>query len=702
MRLAHVCAWTTAAWLAACSGGPTFQNAPPPAPPPPPPQQPVVAPPPDATDLAPPSLPSGSDALVVNHQSGLVSIAMPGPDSSLSVVQAMVRAGAEFASPGVAELAAEVLAAGSDVGSGRRNLRQRADDLGGTLDVQVGASAFWLTLRVPAANWQGAAEALLAALRGAADSRAQIERSREDLVATRSRAVWAAPDRAAADALLKGAPGSNADVANLIDRDASEVRQFLALFVTPGRTVLTVEAPGAGPALRSAVDAVVADARWRPPAAAPIDAQPTDREPATGIFWAPGQGGALATASLLVPLPDDGDPAQADAAVLLACLTLDGVGGRLEKLFADRQLGDLVWRPEWIRVGETPALKLTTRCSPLGAVLAWRTLQDARESLRTTPPTASELALAMRRATLTQRLLRVGDAERVRLRVDAALRSDASDRMRELALDGGRDAVQGLEAFLARRGALLVLGGEPPADVTPTARFELLPAAALAKLAGAPDQVQAIAGRPWLAPTLEAVGGAELLRRAEGLAATITKKVGGETASTETVVWRAPDRLRRSRTLVDQLIRTEIVGNEAKETLGNETRSLDSAETKRVLAEFRRHPLTLLAEHAAGRLEFKPIARRDIDGREVMILEAVGGGFERLRIQVEEASRLIRVVESWETLESGLRGYLEETWSDYRSAEGLRMPHHVRRVVDEGSAVVDAAYTDCKPLLKRP
>lgn len=704
--------------LTACGAPKALRQEPPP--PPPPAQTPTTAagnagePTPAAEPV--PQLPAPvatsqplEQAISSQHGNGLLSVAAPGSDPSRAVVQVLVRAGTTAAAPGVAELAAEVLVATSDASSGRRSLRQRATELGGRLDVQVAATGTWLTLAVPASRWQDAAEALLAALRDATESRTQIERIREEYVVRRSREVWADPSGNNALALLHGLPGTNASVANLLDRDASEVRQFLALQATPARTVLTVETAAEPAALRSALDAVVADARWRPappPDRVPPASDPAAAEPASGVYWAPAALPGLVTASFVVPLPDDGDPAQADAAVLLACVTLDGVGGRFEQLLRERNLGELQFRGQWIGTGSTPALVLTTRASPLGAVLAWQAFGAARESLRTAPPSPSELTLAIRRATLTARLLRADPAAQLRNRVGALLRGEHDGdptlrRLQRLTDRGGRGVMDAQDAFATRPGALLVFGGEPPADLALAAKFELLPAGALAKLAGAPEQVQASSGRPWLQPSLEVLGGAELLRRTVGFRATVLRSVAGATAASEQVDWRAPDQLSRTRQLLGQELVTEIRGKDAKERTGAETRSLDSVETLRTLREYARHPVALLAAHARGELEFRPVARRDSDGREVLILEAVGGDFERLRIHVEASSRLIRVVESWETLESGVRGYLQETWSDYRQVGGVRFPHHVERELDDGAMRASLDYVDVEPVLQR-
>ncbi|MCA8966644.1 MAG: hypothetical protein KDC48_17320 [Planctomycetes bacterium] len=696
--------------LGACAGSPT--SSPPPSRPQPqtapvaPPAQPVVPTAPDLAPVPPTATANASTgALLTNHGNGVTAIALPGQREGQSVVQVFVRAGADEARPGVAELAAETLVASSDASSGRRSLRQRVGELGGTLDVDVGPTGIWITARTPARSWQDVATAMLAAMRDPAESRPQIERLRDEYLDARGREIWSAPEAGAARAMMLGDAGTSAYVANLLDRDASEVRQFLAVQCVPARTILSVETDADTAAVQRALDALVTAANWRgSPVQAAAPAQP--RPQRSGIYWAPSDGNGLASASLVIPVPDAADPRSADALVLLACLTLDGIGGRLERRLRERGLGHLQFRSQWQHAGLCSSLVLTTRCTPTEAKVLWQAYDEARQSLRATPPNASELELGLRRATLATRLRNASDAARLRERVGAVLRpaTDPSveQRLGELARSGGGDARTAIDAFLDLPTAMVVFGGQPPETLTAVTQFELLPPGALAKLVGAPVQAQAAAAFPWLAPSLEAIGGAELLRRTIGCRATLARRVGGVAATSETLEYRAPDQLSRRREILGSTIATDLTAKGASEALEATRVSLDSVETRRILREQARHPISLLAAYARGEIQFRPIAQRDIGGREVLVLEALGGGFERLRIHVDATSRLVRVVEVWETLESGLRAHVQESWSDYRSAGGLRAPFRCVTEIDDGSSRTETVYSSWEPLSRGP
>ncbi len=686
-----------------CAGSPPGPT--PPRPAAPEATQPIATQPTTAAgpELAPP--PAKNGALQTQHANGVTAIALPGMREGQSLVQVYVRAGADEARPGVAELAAETLVAGSDASSGRRSLRQRVGELGGILDVDVGPTGIWLTVRAPARNWQDVAAAMLAAMRDPAESRTQIERLRDEYLDARSREIWGEPEAAAARAVMLGDSGTGAYVANLLDRDASEVRQFLATQCVPTRTIISVETDADTAAVRQALDALVTAAGWRP-----VPVQPTPPPPArphrSGIYWATSEGNALGSTSLVIPVPSAAEPRSADAMVLLACLTLDGIGGRLELRQRDRGLGHLQFRSRWQHVGQSSSLVLTTRCTPTEAMVLWQVLEEARQSLRATPPNASELELGLRRATLATRLRTAGDTARLRDRVEQVLRPttepSVEQRLGELASNGGAGAATAIDTFLELPTAMVVFGGKPPEELTTVTSFELLPPGALAKLVGAPPQAQAAAGVPWLAPSLEAIGGAELLRRTNGCRATLERRVGGVAATSETLEWRAPDQLSRQRQVLGSTIATDLTAKGASEKLDETRVSLDSVESTRILREQARHPINLLAAHARGELQFRPIAQRDIGGREVLVLEAVGAGFERLRVHIDATSRLVRVVEVWETLESGLRAHVQESWSDYRSAGGLRAPFRCVTEIDDGSSRTETVYSSWEPLFRGP
>ena len=83
-----------------------------------------------------------------------------------------------------------------------------------------------------------------------------------------------------------------------------------------------------------------------------------------------------------------------------ACLTLDGVGGRLEQLQDEAGLSHLQWEARFEQTPEVMALVMSTTATPVEVARLWQLYERARRSLVEVPPSASELQIALRRARL--------------------------------------------------------------------------------------------------------------------------------------------------------------------------------------------------------------------------------------------------------------------------------------------------------------
>src|SRR5262249_28086344 len=162
------------------------------------------------------------------------------------------------------------------------------------------------------------------------------------------------------------------------------------------------------------------------------------RKFASGLYWSPAAGGAQADAAthvaLVLYLPQPGMQDATDLLLLHVCLTLDGTGGRLEKLQQDAGLGHVRWRSSV--ASTTDAIVLSADVAPADVQPLWRTLELARASLRDVPPTPSEIAIALRRAPLTARLAMLDEAGRLRLQARLLLAgrswNDVEERLRLL------------------------------------------------------------------------------------------------------------------------------------------------------------------------------------------------------------------------------------------------------------------------------
>ena len=110
------------------------------------------------------SLPNGMLAVLASQE-----LATAG----LAEVQMGLFAGARNGRPGIADLAAELLVSAGNPLTGRVSLRQWAESVGGTLNVDVGPLTTWVGVRVPASEWQSGLDALAASLQESTASRTQ-------------------------------------------------------------------------------------------------------------------------------------------------------------------------------------------------------------------------------------------------------------------------------------------------------------------------------------------------------------------------------------------------------------------------------------------------------------------------------------------------------------------------------------------------
>ncbi|MCA8973736.1 MAG: insulinase family protein, partial [Planctomycetes bacterium] len=610
--------------IAACSG--------PPPGPPQPPNGPTNGDP--TKPIAPAPGPRSAGLPRISRlANGLTVVQRPYRTGSLAQVQLGILAGSDFSSPGLAELAIATLVRGSDAGSGRKSLQQTITEMGGQLLTETSPLSSWITVRVPAPRWHQAQLAIRDALQSPAMSRSQIERVREDYVVERIQQIWGNPDEVAR-AFLLGNAGTADYIASLLDRDASEVAGFIAKLYRPDSTFVAVQVPGNDTIIASRLGEGLGS--W-PAATGP---RPTvaiePRRLAAGIHWSPTPS-PISQVLLVLPLPDLATPFAAERLVMHACLTLDGIGGRLERLQRERGLGRIQWQPRIVRLADTPALVLGTTTAPIDAMALWEIASAARQSLFDLPPTASELELAVRRARLTAQLVIADSAAQGRNETAFAVRGQLPDvidaNIRALGQPGGFAQPPAAGAYLREAAAMIVLGGQPPAGAQGISEFELLPPGALARIASPDPVAQSVAATPWLDRTLESSGGTDLLRRVHGFSADCRLHSEGAPEASEQLQWNSSTGdVTRRRTVMGTTIDTVLLGEAAAEQSGDTKLPLAAGEANLLRREMRRHPVSLLAACARGELRFRPVAQRTVADRDLMILEAVGNEFDRLRI----------------------------------------------------------------------
>jgi len=607
--------------------------------------------------------------------------------------------GTQHGKPGAADLAAWLFVRGADLTEDRPSLQRQIESLGGTLSIELGPQGTWFTVRIDEDRWRQALLAVAKSLVAPPPSRGMLERAQRELLQQHTDALATDTIVANAERMLLGDGGGGDHLAALRDRDPSEGVVFQSRNYRPDHSALVLEVPGDP----KAIDAVVRSqfAGWE---AAKVAADPEQgphaRALAPGVHWADGKRTETeCRCGLVLVLPDQLANDAAAGHLLWNCLTMDGIGGRLERMQQEAGLGNVVWQPTWVPCAELSAMVLTARTTPANAAKLWTLAQNARRSLREFPPTPSERTLARARTWLS---LRRPDADaRTRLRA-LALRVVAQlgeDQMLERLTDLEQpDAVTGttIDAFLQLPMAMIVVGGQPPTDLADVTRFDAADEALTQPTDDVGDQLIA-AARPWLEQALQAIGGRDRVRRITGFAATSRLSTDGAPDVDESFTWTVSGTLHRTRTLLGATIVTDLQGKQWTETAGTDKVELTPVEANWRLAEIERHPLVLLGAHARGQLRFRLLATQRHDDRDFVLLEAVTDRFERLRLQIDRESGLVRIVEAWSTSPEGLPTRAVDTWSDYRTVDGVRVPFRRVTVVDDGQSRRVADFERVQP-----
>lgn len=699
MTAAPRSAFLLAGLLSACAGAPPSPVVAPPTP---------TTPGPGPRTPPPPTAPATTREPRLTRLENGVAVAIREATGADAQLQLGFLSGASFAAPGLAELATWTLLEDGDASQGQASLQQAVRRLGGTVRMQVGPLTTWLDLRVPGDRWQQALAAVQNALTLPSQSRHQLLRMRDELVSARVVEVRQQPLRAMARAMLLGDRSTSDYLRGLLDRDPGEVSLFRSRLFRPERAVLSLEVPGDPAATAKLLEQAGAQgfAGWRPPLPVPGAVPMLDRLSPRGAYWAPSGRDEPCQVGIVLLLPDlaTTGPRTPSLLLLQCCLTMDGTGGRLEQLSREQGLGPVRWQSELVQTADAAALLLTAEMNAADAARVWPTVELARRSLRDVPPSASELALAARRARLTASLGQLEARSRLRAETGMQLRGQSPAQLEQglTALTATGLDPQAAEDFLHLPAAVVVVGGTMPEALPGVATFDLLPTGFAPEAVATGSKAPAATAAPWLVRAIDAAGGKDLLRRCRGYRAEARIVQEKAPAAVDSLTWGDDGTLQRSRKLLGQEIVTTLTKDGGSESLGNERQTLGDAEVSTLRREFARHPLALLAAAARGELEFRAIAQREVGDRQFVVLEALGDRFDRLRLHLDTVSHLVRVVESWETLPDTTLQHVQEQWSDYRSVAGLRVPFHRFTVFDDGENRVETVFASCQPLLRAP
>ena len=626
------------------------------------------------------------------------------PDVTQSAELALLLpGGSETSRPGSAELAAHLLAHAADATSGRQSLARQLERMGGVLTFDIGRKSTWVHVRVPQSAWQRAAQALANALDAKTSARSQLERSQEEVVAHETAAIAADSVRVAATRLVLGIESPAAHLQNLSERDAGEALAFQQRYFRPDRAVLVVRTQLTDAQIETAVRASFGT--WEPGNPTPEGEITTKARPAPrGIAWIQDPKATKDSpcdAALLLPWPDALAPDAAALHMFANATTIEGVGGRLERLMQEAGLGKVELRAETLRCGEGTALLLRGTMTAQQALQLHATAIAARQSIRDIPLSSSERTQARAAAWLSLRESEASASSRLRNELERILLdTDAAAQMRQLAaleMPISSD-LKALNAFLEMPVAMVVRGGPAPTGAADVRPCPTTLAAAAIPIAGAADEAMRAAALPWRTRAIEALGGEKALAELDGFTATRRVATVDAPEIEETTTWKRSGDVMRVRKALGATVETTLAGSKWTETANGKAAQLSPQEAAWRRAEAASHPLAIVLAWQRGDLQFRLLTSRNVGDRVYETLEAIGDQFERLRIELDRESALVRTVERWATTPEGSATRAVETWADYRTIDGIRAPFRCTTVVDDGQSERTSVYSKFAPL----
>lgn len=635
-------------------------------------------------------LENGLDVMLLRHEPGLARVAEIG---------VLLDGGTDHGNPGAADFALHLLLDGADVTAGRLPLRREIERLGGTLTVELGRRTTWICARVPQESWQRGVRALGAAFAAPEPGRSALERAQQELAAARESAITTAPVDFAVQRLLRGDASPSAHLTSLRDRDPAEAKAFLASRFGARNACLALRVPAAIAAQAEAAKKEFGG--WN--AGAKAEAGAAARTVPEGVAWIVDPSAdedAACDLALVQVLPSPYAAGAAVQAVLANCITVQGIGGRLERLLQESGLGQLDFVPRVEPLDDGYALVLRTTTSTQNAAAVWRAADAARRSLRELAPTLGERTQAIASARLGAQRAENQPGQVLRAMVErtlAAFDDAALDRLAATAeLASSYDAAA-IDGYLALPFGLVVRGPKPPAELAEARPCELLPSDRRAPPAAAPSDAMIAAAAPWRTRAVEAVGGSDRLARISGFSSTRRISTEGAPDVDENLTWDQDGTFERTRTVLGSTVETRTRDRVTTERVGDKEVQLDVVESAWRRLDAERHPLALLAAWQQERLRFRLLTTRTVGDREHVVLEAVDAGMERLRIELDRDNGLLRAVESWARSPEGTASHTVDRWSDYRTVEGLRVPFRCATQVDDGKALRISTFTRLQP-----
>ena len=609
------------------------------------------------------------------------------------------------AKPGQIEVTAAMLLWAAE--KGLPSLERAIAELGGVTFLEIGSSDTTIDILVPTERWAQALERVAQAMLRPPSAEAQLDSVRHRFLREWRGRFLSDPLTSLVPRIIDAAQATSSEwLAGAQETTLEEVRKQWRILCRPAGAVIAIDAT-----LPSTVTAFTeAAAALTPWTAAMVDAEPVPRatrRTGSGEFLWAERPATFPRVAIVLERKEIGSAYALEVMLLQACLTQGGIGGRLGREL-ERIAGTAPMLAEQVvRDGSRRFSLLTTSATAEQAALLQNALGRAVETLTTRLPEDDELTTALARTKL--QLLEdesdprawlssaVSLAHPVKATANSAP-TNLANELRRLQSQQSLDLRGALPEFRASVLATVVFGGAVPEGSSANKLVGATPSNR-ADPSFAPDEIgKEQAARPFLDGAVRALGGRDALKLLGGFAS--TSVVRGDNGATleETSFWRDDGRLRRLRRVLGTSIEAVIAAGKGTESSGEQSLDLSSDDVRSLLNRGERHPVTLLASWLRGKLRFKLVSLRTIDEREMAILELIDPTRERLRMQIDIASGLVRQAETREHWPGVGRVQIVESYSDYRSLRGVRTPFHVVTNVDTGGMTVT---TDFKTFVPR-
>lgn len=604
----------------------------------------------------------------------------------------------------LALLTARLVADAPREGGTLPSLRQRLADFGGELLVDVDPTVTQFSVTVPGWRTGEVLREFVGALRSAPTTAERIEAARAQLareLADRWSDEPLAPaiDRVRAFELR----GLGEWLAAIEDATVVDVGKFHRETYEPRRMVIAAaigmsEVPRFRAEIQSAFEPWLTAAIDATPELVPL------APPASGVFWAEGDG--RARVAIVIDLPPHVVP---DATTsLVAAEYLGAPGGVIERALREALPGLGMISRKIVSEGARRRLDLWFDLEATQVEVAWNSTRRAFETAARQRANAVDVTAAANRALVAlaaefrepsevtgalARAMLAGALADVVLGIDgkelakAPAKTDWTATIRALERPESIELGPVLSELAKRRPLFVVVGGRPGEFATDKA-YVAVPGAFVSPTvrdaATAGSEEQETAATELLRRAAAVFAGPLPVLVVDGFRCTSVTRSGRGPEAVDVELFHADGRYRRVRGILATTIETTVTSNGGYEHCGSDERYPEPDEIASILAPLRRHPLLLLAEWSRGKTRYRLATNREIDGRPHAILERLNDGPEPLRIFVDVESAIPRIV-TWHEDRPAGRVYVRDEWRNFGEiGGGMRAPLHRTTFFDDG------------------